>query len=174
MKRSHEDLDGVLTFGKHKGKTYERVMKNDQGYCNWVLSQPGSSDHLVHFQLYLSVHKGMQVNANANIFDGTVEWTPRHHFLYPVCFRKSIRIFLLCLKKNQLWLPKDVLYLIIREVILKTNVGEYLVGFGQHAQSPYNYVKPSYVKWIRSIKRDELHSRAMLNFFDYCALVDDD
>jgi len=166
MKRSHNE-DGVVAFGKHAGKTFEYVMKNHQGYCDWVLKQDDSkSEKIRDFQSYLLEHKGLLVESRTNIF--TIAWTPRHHYLFPACFRKSVRVFLLCLNRLGLWLPKDILSLVIAKAVDKDG-HDYNLGFGKQRDRSYRQVTKKFAKWLLTRDRDELYARSMLNFYDYCA-----
>eukprot|EP00747_Dinoflagellata_sp_TGD_P021778 gnl/TRDRNA2_/TRDRNA2_128694_c1_seq1.p1 gnl/TRDRNA2_/TRDRNA2_128694_c1~~gnl/TRDRNA2_/TRDRNA2_128694_c1_seq1.p1 ORF type:complete len:199 (+),score=20.35 gnl/TRDRNA2_/TRDRNA2_128694_c1_seq1:32-628(+) len=43
----------VLTFGRHRGRTFADVKANETGYVSWALSQPAPSAHLQAFVEYL-------------------------------------------------------------------------------------------------------------------------
>eukprot|EP00747_Dinoflagellata_sp_TGD_P184133 gnl/TRDRNA2_/TRDRNA2_39498_c0_seq1.p1 gnl/TRDRNA2_/TRDRNA2_39498_c0~~gnl/TRDRNA2_/TRDRNA2_39498_c0_seq1.p1 ORF type:complete len:349 (+),score=47.41 gnl/TRDRNA2_/TRDRNA2_39498_c0_seq1:65-1111(+) len=47
------DGEGVLTFGKHKGRTFADVVANEPDYVSWVLKQPEPSSSLKDFVSYL-------------------------------------------------------------------------------------------------------------------------
>jgi hypothetical protein len=178
MKRSRDEEDGIVGFGKHAEKTHEYVMKNHQGYCDWVLKQDSTChDKMREFQEYLLRHKGLLVESRTNIFNSGTTWSPRHHYLFPACFRKSVRTFLLCLNRMNVWLPKDLLGLVILQAVDKDG-NNYKVGFGKNQNLFYYEVPKKYVKWVLSKDREELSARSMLNFYDYCFArresVDDD
>ena len=49
----------MISFGKHKGKTFEKVIEDDLAYCNWVLEtaamEPSSGKELRTFANYLQL-----------------------------------------------------------------------------------------------------------------------
>jgi len=47
------DQPRVLPFGKHSGKSYEDIKRNDIAYCNWVLKQSETRGHMKDFQDWL-------------------------------------------------------------------------------------------------------------------------
>lgn len=46
-------MEQTITFGKYKGKTYEFVLNNDIGYCEYVMSQSSCSSAFKSFKLFL-------------------------------------------------------------------------------------------------------------------------
>mmetsp|Transcript_133209 Transcript_133209/g.426132 ORF Transcript_133209/g.426132 Transcript_133209/m.426132 type:complete len:182 (+) Transcript_133209:82-627(+) len=78
LAQSAVEAEDVVNFGKHRGKAYEEVLKEDPMYCSWVvqaaksdktLDDKPSSEHLVNFAEWLKdrhtplvsvgKHKGM-------------------------------------------------------------------------------------------------------------------
>lgn len=45
----------IFSFGKHNGKTYDFVRKNDVAYCNWALKQMNVGERMRHFQDWLKL-----------------------------------------------------------------------------------------------------------------------
>ena len=43
----------MITFGKHKGKTYDHMLKNEKSYCLFVLNQTDCSGGFKEFQKFL-------------------------------------------------------------------------------------------------------------------------
>ncbi|CAE7316757.1 unnamed protein product [Symbiodinium sp. CCMP2592] len=43
----------VMTFGKHRGRTFEDVRLTESAYCAWALAQPTPSGGLIHFVQFL-------------------------------------------------------------------------------------------------------------------------
>jgi uncharacterized protein (DUF3820 family) len=64
LKEAHEDSDtdrithvesaaSKLTFGKHRGRTYEEMFEKEKGYCSWVLLQESPSGSMKDFKEWL-------------------------------------------------------------------------------------------------------------------------
>ena len=49
----------LITFGKHTGKTFLFVAKNDTGYCTWAKKQENPSGPLAVFVEYLKSNIGI-------------------------------------------------------------------------------------------------------------------
>lgn len=57
-KQKAKSGDRVVTFGKHKGKTYEKVRESDPQYCAWVLGQTDFKyKHFYDYLHYFSIKK---------------------------------------------------------------------------------------------------------------------
>ena len=52
----------MITFGKHKGKTYDYMIKNEKSYCLFVLNQQICSGGFKEFQNFLK-------NNNEKLYD---------------------------------------------------------------------------------------------------------
>lgn len=50
-----------ITFGKHKGKSYDEIYVADTGYCRWVLNVENCTGGLYLFQKWLKIKKGIPV-----------------------------------------------------------------------------------------------------------------
>lgn len=61
------DDGGVVTFGKHNGKSYEEVYTTDQKYCDWVLTVDNPSGVMKSFSDFIQRNK--QNNRNQGLFD---------------------------------------------------------------------------------------------------------
>ncbi|CAK0907504.1 unnamed protein product [Prorocentrum cordatum] len=48
----------TLSFGKHRGKTFEEVATTDAGYCKWVLAIDGPKGAMAEFQGFLKARSG--------------------------------------------------------------------------------------------------------------------
>jgi hypothetical protein len=59
----------MISFGKHKGKTYDYIIENDKSYCSFVLNQTNCSKGFKHFQDYLKLNceKLYDINKLKNI-----------------------------------------------------------------------------------------------------------
>merc|ERR1719330_1289980 len=48
----------VLQFGRHQGSTFEDVLRNDPGYCNWALRVQNPTGALRQFASWLRRRRG--------------------------------------------------------------------------------------------------------------------
>lgn len=46
-------MNTLIKFGKYKCKTYEYVVKNDIGYCKWILTLHKPCLYMIHFQKFI-------------------------------------------------------------------------------------------------------------------------
>lgn len=50
----------LITFGKHKGKTFDQIITEEKGYTSWALSVDGGSENMKKFQRYARKCSGQQ------------------------------------------------------------------------------------------------------------------
>lgn len=48
-----------VTFGKHLGRTYSFVLRNDPSYCEWISAQKDACGALKHFQIWLARNRNV-------------------------------------------------------------------------------------------------------------------
>jgi len=59
------DVHATVPVGKHKGKTYEDVMKNEPTYTNWLRGQDRDKGPLAPFIVHLNENQGAQVGGQS-------------------------------------------------------------------------------------------------------------
>merc|ERR1712137_1070873 len=66
--------EGVLTFGKYKGQSYEKTLQRDPEWCKWVLRASGNPHpgrDLLAFAEFLRSKRGFGLDAIGSRVDAT-------------------------------------------------------------------------------------------------------
>lgn len=64
IEKRQQPSEKELSFGKHRGKSFEEIVKTDISYCNWALKQTETRGVMKEFQEWLRL-KAKKVSCEA-------------------------------------------------------------------------------------------------------------